>query len=72
MKRALGVLFWDPAGNVPFSDFVREVHAWLNVARRSMTPPQQAAALQRGLAGVAGTLSMRAPSTITNYGVTLQ
>eukprot|EP00959_Pyramimonas_sp_CCMP1952_P110994 2322001-Pyramimonas_sp.AAC.1 len=64
--------FWDPAGNAPFRGFVREVHARLNVARGSMTPPRQAAALQRGLGGLARALAIRQPSTIINYGVALQ
>eukprot|EP00959_Pyramimonas_sp_CCMP1952_P166621 3482487-Pyramimonas_sp.AAC.1 len=31
---------WDPAGNAPFREFTREVHAWINVATGTMTPPQ--------------------------------
>eukprot|EP00959_Pyramimonas_sp_CCMP1952_P444018 9296023-Pyramimonas_sp.AAC.1 len=74
MKHALGVpsgAVWDPAGNAPFRDFVREVHAWLNVASGSMTTPQQAAALQRGRGGMVRTRAMRVPPTIINYGVTV-
>ena len=41
--------YWDPAGNVSFREFVREGHAWINVTSGTMTPPQQAVALQRGL-----------------------
>eukprot|EP00959_Pyramimonas_sp_CCMP1952_P336211 7040155-Pyramimonas_sp.AAC.1 len=41
--------YWDPASNVSFSDFQREEHAWLNVTNGRLSPPQQAAALQRGL-----------------------
>ena len=43
--------FWDPSGTVPFRDYVREVHAWVNVTTGTMTPSQQAACLQRGLRG---------------------
>ena len=52
---------WDPAGNVPFREYVREVHAWLNVTSGRLTPPQQAAALQRGFGGHARTIAMRVP-----------
>eukprot|EP00959_Pyramimonas_sp_CCMP1952_P008898 185996-Pyramimonas_sp.AAC.1 len=37
--------FWDSAGNAPFRDFVREVHAWLNVASASVTPPRRSRGL---------------------------
>eukprot|EP00959_Pyramimonas_sp_CCMP1952_P210583 4406707-Pyramimonas_sp.AAC.1 len=43
----------DEIRNVRFRDFVRKVHAWLNVASASRIPPQQAAALQRGPGGFA-------------------
>eukprot|EP00959_Pyramimonas_sp_CCMP1952_P293555 6139492-Pyramimonas_sp.AAC.1 len=36
-----------------------------------MTPSQQAAALQRGLGGLARTIAMRAPPTVINLGVNL-
>ena len=64
--------YWDPAGNVPFREFVREVHAWVNVTTGFMTPPQQAAALQRGLGGLARQIAMRVPSAIINYGVNIR
>ena len=70
-SRARGSL-WEPTGNVPFQEFVREVHSWLNVTSGAMTLPQQAAALQRGLGGLARILAMRVPSQIINYGVMLQ
>eukprot|EP00959_Pyramimonas_sp_CCMP1952_P460983 9480783-Pyramimonas_sp.AAC.1 len=38
---------WDPAGQVPFREFVHEVHAWINVTTGYMTPVQPVAALQR-------------------------
>ena len=60
---------WDPAGNVPFRSLVREVHAWINVTSGNITPPQQAAALQRGLGGLAREIAMRVPATVTAYGV---
>eukprot|EP00959_Pyramimonas_sp_CCMP1952_P047426 989730-Pyramimonas_sp.AAC.1 len=69
MEHALEVHFWDPAGNAPCGDFVREVDAWLNVASGSTAPPQQAAALQRGLGRSAMTSATRVPSTIKNYAV---
>ena len=37
-----------------------------------MTPSQQAAALQRGLSGLARTLAMRIPSHVINFGVDTQ
>lgn len=40
---------WDPAGNVPFRTWVRELHAWLNVTGSRLQPSQQAAAIQLGL-----------------------
>eukprot|EP00959_Pyramimonas_sp_CCMP1952_P191526 4004801-Pyramimonas_sp.AAC.1 len=38
---------WDPAGQVLFREFAREVHAWTNVTTGNVTPSQQAASLQR-------------------------
>ena len=35
---------WDPAGNAPFRQWVREVPAWINVQSGRMAPPRQAAA----------------------------
>ena len=58
-----------PAGNVPFSTYVQEVHAWLNVTSGRATPQQHAAALQRGLQGLARIIAMRIPPHIINYGV---
>ena len=63
--------FWDPSGNVPFRDYVREVHAWVNVTTGTMTPSQQAACLQRGLGGLARTIAMRVPSIVINFGVNI-
>ena len=62
---------WDPAGTVPWREFEREVHAWLNVTAGRLTPPQQAAALQRGLAGHARQIAMRIPPGVINYGVNI-
>eukprot|EP00959_Pyramimonas_sp_CCMP1952_P050325 1051718-Pyramimonas_sp.AAC.1 len=50
---------WDPAGTMPFREYVREVHAWINVTSGNMTPPQQPAALQRGLQGLARRIAMQ-------------
>ena len=63
--------FWDPNGTVPFRDYVREVHAWVNVTTGTMTPSQQAACLQRGLGGLARTIAMRVPSVVINFGVNI-
>ena len=60
-----------PSGNVPFRDYVREVHAWVNVTTGTMTPSQQAACLQRGLGGLARTIAMRVPSIVINFGVNI-
>ena len=60
--------FWDPAGQVPFRTWVREVHSWLNVTSGRCTSQQQAAALQRGLEGLARVLAMRIPSNNKNFG----
>ncbi|MCP4469064.1 MAG: hypothetical protein GY813_20255, partial [Halieaceae bacterium] len=60
--------YWDPQGNVPFREYVYEVNAWLNVTSGRMTPQAQAAAIQRGLGGLARTLAMRVPPDIINYG----
>eukprot|EP00959_Pyramimonas_sp_CCMP1952_P303210 6344629-Pyramimonas_sp.AAC.1 len=61
---------WDPAGQVPFREVVREVHAWTNVTTGNMTPSQQAAA-QRGLGGLARTIAMRVPPVVINFGVNI-
>ena len=52
---------WDPAGTVPFRTWVREVQAWLNVTSQRSLPPQQAAAIQLSLRGVARNLAMTIP-----------
>eukprot|EP00959_Pyramimonas_sp_CCMP1952_P466805 9490566-Pyramimonas_sp.AAC.1 len=62
---------WDPAGQVPFREFVREVHAWINVTTGNVAPSQQAAALQRGLGGLARTIAMRVPPAVINFGVNI-
>ena len=62
---------WGPAGNTPFRECVRAVHAWVNVTTGTMTPSQQAAALQRGLGGLARTIAMRVPSAVINFGVNI-
>eukprot|EP00959_Pyramimonas_sp_CCMP1952_P201164 4207021-Pyramimonas_sp.AAC.1 len=62
---------WDLAGQVPFREFVREVRAWINVAAGNITPSQQAAALQRGLGGLARTIAMRVTPAVINFGVNI-
>eukprot|EP00959_Pyramimonas_sp_CCMP1952_P347762 7284672-Pyramimonas_sp.AAC.1 len=62
---------WDPGGQEPFREFVREVHAWMNVTTGNMTPSHQAAVLQRGLGGLALTLAMRVPPAVINFGVNI-
>ena len=37
---------WDPAGNVSYRNWMREVVAWLNLTSARLTPTAQAAALQ--------------------------
>ena len=63
--------YWDPSGTTPFREFVREVHAWLTVTAGRLTPPQQAAALQRGLGGHARTLAMRIPPQVITFGANI-
>eukprot|EP00959_Pyramimonas_sp_CCMP1952_P354475 7425758-Pyramimonas_sp.AAC.1 len=41
------------------------------VSTGKMTPPQQAAALQRGFGGLARTVSMRVPPAVVNFGVNI-
>eukprot|EP00959_Pyramimonas_sp_CCMP1952_P256075 5348618-Pyramimonas_sp.AAC.1 len=60
--------YWDPRGNVPFREYVYEANAWLNVTSGRMTPHAQAAAIQRGLGGLARTLAKGVPPDIMNYG----
>eukprot|EP00959_Pyramimonas_sp_CCMP1952_P397918 8337511-Pyramimonas_sp.AAC.1 len=62
---------WDPASNIPFREFVREVRDWINVATGTTTPSQQAAALQRGLGRPARTMAVRVSSGIINFGVNI-
>ena len=63
---------WDPAGNVPFRTWVREVQAWLNVTSSRMQPSQQVAALQLGLRGVAREFALTIPPAAINFGATIQ
>eukprot|EP00959_Pyramimonas_sp_CCMP1952_P008371 175030-Pyramimonas_sp.AAC.1 len=60
-----------PTGHAPFREFVREVHAWINVPTGNMTPSQQAAALQRGLGGLARPTAMRTSPAVINFGVNI-
>eukprot|EP00959_Pyramimonas_sp_CCMP1952_P210817 4411521-Pyramimonas_sp.AAC.1 len=52
MWACVGVLAGCMQAMYLFREFVREAHAWLNATRGSMTPPQHAVALQRGLGGL--------------------
>eukprot|EP00959_Pyramimonas_sp_CCMP1952_P399251 8365809-Pyramimonas_sp.AAC.2 len=60
-----------PQATHPFATLFAKC-AWLNVTSGSVTLPQQAADLQRGLGGLARTLAMKVPSTIINHRVTWQ
>ena len=63
---------WDPAGNVPFSRFVSEVQAWMTVTGGRMGPPQQAAALQLSLRGVAREFAFTIPAAAINFGANIE
>eukprot|EP00959_Pyramimonas_sp_CCMP1952_P247415 5172150-Pyramimonas_sp.AAC.1 len=62
---------WGPVGSVPFPDSTREVHAWINVATGAATPSQQAAALQRGLEGLARTIAVKVSPAVVDFGVSI-
>eukprot|EP00959_Pyramimonas_sp_CCMP1952_P057509 1200650-Pyramimonas_sp.AAC.1 len=62
---------WDPSGQVLSREFVPEAHAWINVTTGNMTPSQQAAALQRGLGGLARIIAVRVPPQSSTLALTL-
>ena len=62
---------WDPAGNVPFRTWVREVSSWLNVTSTRLNPTAQAAALQRGLRGIARGFAMSIPPAAISFGANI-
>ena len=63
---------WDPAGNVPFRTWVREVQAWLNVTSARLQPSQQAVAIQLGLRGVARDYALTIPPAAVNFGAVME
>ena len=62
---------WDPAGTVSFRTWVREVQAWLNLTSQRSLPPQQAAAIQLSLRGVARQLAMTIPPAAIQNGAVI-
>ena len=58
---------WDPNGSVPFLTWIREVQAWLNVTSSRLTPPQQAAALQLGMRGLARDFALAIPPAVIQF-----
>ena len=62
---------WDPAGNIPFRDWMREVGAWLNVTSARLSPTAQAAAIQLGLRGTARTFAMAIPPEAITFGASI-
>ena len=62
---------WDPAGTTPFRTWVREVQAWLNITSVRMLPPQQAAAIQLSLRGVARELALTIPVAVILNGAVI-
>ena len=59
---------WDPAGNVPFRVWVRELQPWLNVTQGRLNPTAQAAAIQLGLRGLARLFALQLPPTAITFG----
>ena len=62
---------WDPAGNVPFSEWLQELQAWLNVTSGRIQPPAQAAAIQLGMRGLARRFALTIPPVAITYGAVL-
>ena len=63
---------WDPAGNVPFRTWIREIQAWLNVTSTRLQPSQQAAAIQLGLRGVAREFALTLPPAAIHFGAVIE
>ena len=63
---------WDPAGNVPFRTWIRELEAWLNVTSTRLSPSQQAAAIQLGLRGVAREFTLTIPPAAIHHGAMIE
>ena len=59
---------WDPAGQVSFRAWLRELGAWLNVTGTRLNSRAQAAAIQRGLQGLARDFALSLPSAAISFG----
>ena len=59
---------WDPAGPVPFKDWLLEVQAWLNLTSGRMTMPAQASAIQLAMRGLAKNSALSIPPAAITYG----
>ena len=63
---------WDPAGRVPFQQWIRLVQVWLNATSGNMGPAQQAAAIQLGLRGMAQEFALTIPPSTINQGALIE
>ena len=59
---------WDPAGPVPFKDWLSEVQAWLNLTSGRMTMSAQASAIQLAMRGLAKNFALSIPPAAITYG----
>ena len=62
---------WDPAGPVPFKDWLLEVQAWLNLTSGRMTMPAQASAIQLAMRGLARKFALSIPPAAITYGAVI-
>ena len=59
---------WDPAGSVPFKDWLVELQAWLNLTTGKMTMSAQASAIQLSMRGIARTFALALPPAAITHG----
>ena len=62
---------WDPAGQVPFKDWLLELQAWLNLTTGRMTMSAQASAIQLAMRGLARKFALSIPPAAITYGAVI-
>ena len=62
---------WDPAGNVPFREWLLELQAWLNLSNGRMHASAQESAIQLAMRGIARRFALSIPVAAITYGAAI-
>ena len=62
---------WDPAGDIPFSEWMLVLTAWLNLTSGRMSSTQQASAIQLAVRGIARRFALNIPPSAITYGAVI-